>query len=151
MVSLAGWIIPSQESEKTYNSVEPRAPVPLRLVVHLVLTRTELAEVLRGLRHDILEQLKRDPAERLSCVEAISSAQVTSAPSNPPPLHMQAASPVAQGPCRLIARGEETQRCNAASAGRAGRGRPTTFRRQLDRTDRPMHRTCLSLGHLPGQ
>lgn len=55
--------------------MEPRPLVALGLVVHLVLARAELAKVLGGARHDILEQLERDPAEWLSCVEAKTSVK----------------------------------------------------------------------------
>lgn len=50
----------------THDTVEPRALVPLGLAVHLVLARAELAEVLGGARHDILEELERYPAEGLA-------------------------------------------------------------------------------------
>lgn len=85
---LAGWLavhrcsglagntscVPWLGGEKTYDAVESRALVTLGLVVYLVLARAELAEVLGGTRHDILEQLERDPAEGLSCVEGTASA-----------------------------------------------------------------------------
>lgn len=79
---------PLSGNEKTYDTVEPRTLVALRLVVHLVLARAELPEILCGARYDILEQLERDPTKGLSCVEAISSAKVTSVPTSPP-LHLR--------------------------------------------------------------
>lgn len=46
--------------------MKPRPLVTLRLAVHLVLARTELAEVLGGAWHDILEELKRHAAKWLA-------------------------------------------------------------------------------------
>lgn len=79
--------------------MEPRALVALGLVVHLVLARAELAEVLCGARHDILEQLERDPAEWLSCVGAIPSAVLTQCNTSLPltlalPIHRVHAGPL---------------------------------------------------------
>ena len=52
----------------THNPVELAALVALRLAPAVLgLARAELPEVLRGSRDDILEQLKGDSSQRLSC------------------------------------------------------------------------------------
>lgn len=52
---------------ETYDSVEPRALIPLRLAVDLGFAGAKLAEVLGGAWDEVLVELEGDAAEGLAC------------------------------------------------------------------------------------